>query len=87
MLNILIAIIAVFFTIIPLWLSLYGLERLKSSTVGIILYINPLMTFVIAVTCFGEKVDFQQGVAYGVIVLSVIPFNWWNPAVTGGTRV
>lgn len=77
----LITVIAVCYTIIPLWLSLYGLERLKSSTVGIILYITPLLGFVIAVSCYGEKVDFQQGVAYGVIVLSVILFSWWNPAI------
>lgn len=80
---ILISVIAVFYTIIPLWLSLYGLEALKSSTVGIILYINPLLGFIIAVTCYGEKVDLYQGAAYGVIVLSVILFNWWNPALTG----
>jgi chloramphenicol-sensitive protein RarD len=78
---ILIAVIAVCLTIIPLWLSLYALQRLKSSTVGIFLYINPLMGFAIAVTCFGEKVDLQQWVAYGVIVVSILLFNWWNPAL------
>jgi chloramphenicol-sensitive protein RarD len=78
---ILIAIIAVCLTIIPLWLSLFALQRLKSSTVGIFLYINPLMGFAIAVTCFGEKVDLQQWVAYGVIVVSIVLFNWWNPAL------
>ena len=45
---ILIGVIALFFTIIPLWLSLFALQRLKSSTVGVILYINPLLGFVIA---------------------------------------
>ena len=78
---ILIAVIAICLTIIPLWLSLFALQRLKSSTVGIFLYINPLMGFVIAVTCYGEKVDLQQWTAYGIIVLSIILFNWWNPAV------
>jgi len=78
---ILIGVIAVFFTIIPLWLSLFALQRLKSSTVGVILYINPLLGFVIAVTCYGEKVRLVEGVAYGVIVLSVILFNVMNPAL------
>jgi len=73
---ILIAVIAIFFTIIPLLLSLYGLERLSLSTVGIILYINPLMGFVIAVAFFGEKIDWRQGVAYGVILVSIVVFNW-----------
>jgi chloramphenicol-sensitive protein RarD len=78
---ILIAVIAIFYTIIPLWLSLYALQRLTSSTVGVILYINPLLGFVIAVTFYGEKVRFAEGVAYGIIVLSVILFNWMNPAL------
>jgi chloramphenicol-sensitive protein RarD len=78
---ILIGVIAVFLTIIPLWLSLFALQGLKSSTVGIILYINPLLGFVIAVTCYGEKVRPAEGIAYGVIVLSVILFNWMNPAL------
>ena len=78
---ILIGVIAVFLTIIPLWLSLFALQGLKSSTVGIILYITPLLGFVIAVTCYGEKVRPVEGVAYGVIVLSVILFNVMNPAL------
>jgi chloramphenicol-sensitive protein RarD len=80
---ILIGVIAVFYTIIPLLLSLYGLERLSSSTVGIILYINPLMGFVIAVACFGERIDWQQALAYGIIVLSIILFNRGGPTLKG----
>jgi chloramphenicol-sensitive protein RarD len=80
---ILIAVIAVFYTIIPLLLSLYGLERLSSSTVGIILYINPLMGFVIAVICYGEHIDWRQALAYGIIVLSIGLFNWGSPALKG----
>ena len=57
-------------------LSLYVLERLSSSTVGIILYINPLLGFVIAISFYGEQVDWKQGVAYGVVVVSIILFNW-----------
>jgi chloramphenicol-sensitive protein RarD len=88
MFYILIAVIAVCLTIIPLLLSLYGLERLSSSTVAIILYINPLMGFVVAVTCFGERIDWQQGLAYGIIVVSIILFNWRNPVFADkGARV
>jgi chloramphenicol-sensitive protein RarD len=72
---ILISVIAVCFTIFPLLLNLYALKRLKSSTVGVLLYINPLLGFVIAVVCYGEKIDFQQAIAYAVIGLSVILFN------------
>ena len=88
MFYILITVIAVCLTIIPLLLSLYGLERLSSSTVAIILYINPLMGFVIAVSFYGERIDWQQGLAYGIIVVSILLFNWRNPALADkGGRV
>ncbi|GGA88850.1 EamA family transporter [Puia dinghuensis] len=78
---ILIAVIAVFLTIFPLWLNLYALKGLRSSTVGILLYINPVLGFMLALTVFGEKVDALQLSAYGVIVLAVVLFNWFNPAI------
>ena len=78
---ILITTIAIFMTIIPLFLNLYALKGLKSSTVGILLYINPVLSFVLALTVFGERVDAVQVAAYGVIVVSVALFNWFNPAM------
>jgi chloramphenicol-sensitive protein RarD len=83
---ILIGVIAVFLTIIPLWLNLYALKRLRSSTTGILLYINPVVSFILAMTVFGEKVDVGQAAAYGVIVVGVGLFNWFNPAVRTQTR-
>jgi len=70
-----ILIIALFLTILPLFLNLYALKGLRSSTVGILLYINPLMNFMIAVLYYHEKLDGWQIVAYGVILSSVILFN------------
>jgi chloramphenicol-sensitive protein RarD len=78
---ILIAVMAIFLTIIPLWLNLYALKRLRSSTTGILLYINPVLNFILAMTVFGERVDMEQAAAYGVIVMGVGLFNWFNPAV------
>ena len=78
----LIAVIAVFLTILPLFMNLYALKGLKSSTVGILLYITPFVGFVLAFTVFGEKTDAQQLLSYGIIVLAVALFNWFNP----GTR-
>ena len=75
-----IGFIAVFLTIIPLFLNLYALKQLRSSTIGILLNITPLVAFVLAVTFFKEKVDVQQIVSYGMIILSVVLFNWFNPA-------
>ena len=77
----LIIVIAVAFTIFPLFLNLYALKGLRSSTVGILLNINPLVGFILAVAIFGEKVDAQQVAAYCVILVAVALFNWFNPVV------
>lgn len=71
-----IIIIAVFFTIIPLFLSLYALIGIPSSTLGIIIYINPIIAFAVAIFYFGEHVDVHKLFAYMLLVISVIVFNW-----------
>lgn len=77
----LIAVIAVCFTIFPLFLNLYALKGLRSSTVGILLNINPLVGFLLAIIVFREKVDVQQVLSYCIILVAVGLFNWFNPAV------
>lgn len=76
-----IAVIAVCFTIFPLFLNLYALKGLRSSTVGILLNINPLVGFILSIAIFGEKVDVQQVSSYGIILTAVALFNWFNPAI------
>jgi chloramphenicol-sensitive protein RarD len=76
-------LIALLFTILPLFLNLYALKGLPSSTVGILLYINPLLGFIIAVSYYSEKLNILQGVAYGMILLSVILFNMKSSAPAG----
>jgi chloramphenicol-sensitive protein RarD len=71
-----ITLIAVFFTIIPLFLSLFALIGIPSSTLGIIIYINPIIAFTVAIFYFGEHVDAHQLFAYLLLLLSVIVFNW-----------
>lgn len=68
-------VIAVLFTIIPLFLNMYALKGLDSSVVGILLYINPIISFLLAVYYFNESITLLQGVAYGLILLAVIIFN------------
>jgi chloramphenicol-sensitive protein RarD len=70
-----IAVIVVLFTIIPLFLNLYALKALSSSTTGMLLNINPIIGFIIAITVFHEKIDLVQIIAYSVIFFSVIMFN------------
>ncbi|PST84867.1 permease [Pedobacter yulinensis] len=67
--------IAVIFTIIPLFLSLYALLGIQSSTLGIIIYLNPIIAFAVAFVYFGEKITVHQMFAYGLLLLAVLLFN------------
>lgn len=68
--------ISVFFTIIPLFLSLYALTGLPSSTMGIIIYTNPIVAFAVAFFYFHEPINNQQLIAYLLLVIAVLVFNW-----------
>ncbi len=70
-----ILIIAVLFTIIPLFLNLYALKGIKSSTVGILLYINPIIGFMLSALYYKEPVTSIQIVSYSLIIVSIIIFN------------
>jgi chloramphenicol-sensitive protein RarD len=67
--------IVVFFTIIPLFLNLYALKGINSSTVGILMYINPMINFCLAIFYFKEQVSLLQMVSYSLILVSIIVFN------------
>lgn len=71
----LVLLIAVLFTIIPLFLNMYALKGLSSSLVGVLLYINPIIAFLLAIFYFGEKINGIQSVAYGLIICAVVVFN------------
>lgn len=71
-----IILIAVVFTIVPLFLSLYALIGIPSSTVGILIYINPIVAFTVAILYFGEVISLNQVYAYLLLLFSVILFNW-----------
>lgn len=71
-----IIIISIVFTIIPLLLSLYALSVLPSSTVGILIYINPVVAFSIAFFYFHEGIKANQILAYVLLVIAVIIFNF-----------
>ena len=71
-----IVIIAVLFTLVPLLLSLFALNSLPSSTVGIIIYINPIVAFGVAFFYFNETIKANQLFAYSLLVVAVVIFNW-----------
>lgn len=70
-----IGVIAVGFTIFPLFLNLFALKGINSSTAGMLLNINPLIAFMLAIFHFHEEIDLQQVIAYGLILVAVILFN------------
>lgn len=73
-----IALVAGMFTVLPLFLNLYALNRINSATVGILLYINPLMNFGIAFLIFHETVTQLQIVGYLIILIALVLFNYPN---------
>lgn len=73
-----IVIVAGVFTVLPLFLNLFALNRLSSATVGILLYINPLMNFGIAFVMFHETVTQLQVIGYLIILVALVLFNYPN---------
>jgi len=71
-----IVVIAALFTVIPLFLSLYALIGIPSSTLGIIIYLNPIIAFTVAVLYFGESISGHQLSAYLLLLFAVFLFNW-----------
>ncbi len=70
------AAVAAFFTVLPLFLNLFALIRINSATVGILMYINPIINFAIAFLVFDERSSTLQVAAYVIIAIGLIIFNW-----------
>lgn len=69
------AVIAFLFTVFPMNLQLFALQRLNSSTLGILMYLNPMMNFLIGVLVFHEKISLYQGIGYVLILGAIVLFN------------
>ncbi|WP_316808571.1 EamA family transporter [Pedobacter agri] len=68
-------LIAIVFTIIPLFLNAYALLRMPSSALGILIYLNPIVAFTVAFFYFKERIDSHQLFAYLLLLLSIVIFN------------
>src|SRR5690606_9812249 len=71
-------VIALVFTVIPLFLNLFALNTINAATIGILMYINPLLNFLLAVTLYHESVTTLQLWGYGIILVAVVLFNYTN---------
>jgi chloramphenicol-sensitive protein RarD len=70
--------IAVVFTVLPLFLNLFALNKINSATIGILMYLNPLFNFSVAFIIFGEKASAMQIIGYAIIVIALLLFNYNN---------
>ncbi|MBI1769203.1 MAG: EamA family transporter [Bacteroidetes bacterium] len=68
--------VAIVFTVLPLFLNLYALNKINAATIGILMYINPLINFIIAFLVFNEGASAIQIVGYGIIAIALVLFNY-----------
>ncbi|WP_231460447.1 MULTISPECIES: EamA family transporter [unclassified Pedobacter] len=68
-------LIAIIFTIIPLFLNSYALLGMPSSALGILIYLNPIVAFAVAFFYFKEQIDVHQLFAYLLLLVSIVIFN------------
>ncbi len=73
-----IIIIAGLFTVFPLFLNLFALNKINSATIGILMYINPILNFMIAFLVYKESISFIQVVGYIIIAAALVLFNYPN---------
>jgi len=73
-----IAMIAVIFTVVPLFLNLFALNRINSATFGILMYVNPIINFTLAFVVFHENINAIQLTGYAIIAVALVVFNYPN---------
>lgn len=71
----LVGVIAIVYTIIPLFLNIYALKKLDSSVVATLLFLNPIISFLLAVLYYNESINVAQIIGFSLIFLAVIVFN------------
>lgn len=69
-------IISAFFTVTPLLLNLFALSGMKASQLSFLVYINPIISFIIGITLYNEKLNSLTLFAYGILGVSIFIFNW-----------
>jgi chloramphenicol-sensitive protein RarD len=60
----------------PLILFAFGARRLRLSTLGVMMYINPTVQMLVAVLALGESFDAAHGVAFAAIWAGLAVYSW-----------
>lgn len=63
-------------TAVPLALFAYGARRLKVSTLGLMMYLNPTVQMLVAVFVFGEAFTAAHGVTFAAIWCGLVLYSW-----------
>ena len=63
-------------TVVPLWLFTYGARRVRLSTLGLMMYVNPTVQMLVAVFVFGEPFTPAYGVAFAAIWAGLALYSW-----------
>jgi chloramphenicol-sensitive protein RarD len=63
-------------TALPLMAFAAATQRLDLATVGMLMYINPTMQFLTAVWIFGEPMQNERLVSFGLIWIGLFVFSW-----------
>jgi chloramphenicol-sensitive protein RarD len=71
-----IILIAAMFTVLPLFLNLFALNKISAATVGILMYINPILNFSVAFIVFNETINLLQLFGYLIIAVALVIFNY-----------
>lgn len=62
-------------TVLPLLLFAFAVQRLKMTTVGMLQYIAPSITFILAITLFGEHLNAVRLGSFALIWVSLIVYT------------
>lgn len=68
--------IVIFPTVTAYWLTLWALHRVESSRVAIYVYIQPLVTALIAPALLGERLGLGTAIAGAAIFVGIVLVTW-----------
>lgn len=71
-----IIITAALFTVTPLLLNLYALNKMSSSQLSFLSYVNPIISFIVGMTIYQEKINAITFIAYSIFAAAILVFNW-----------
>lgn len=71
-----ITITAALFTVLPLILNLYALNKMTSSQLSFLSYVNPILSFIVGMSIYHEKINTVTLTAYSIFAVAIVVFNW-----------